>query len=749
MNIKVNDYIILVEWYFVIGMKGEDMKQSILALVMALILCIGAVPAEVMAASDPGDASRSADKISGMYKADDSKKAAEYAGDTAKKQTPSDGASFNPYKFDVDGNGEHPSVELEPKLMGATSGMEQGLPLSGNGTILPGNGTMPGNNTGDKGKTFSPEEFKIEDLRFNDTFATLNLSWDYQPNITDYRLIVSIKKNNNNDTKYLVNSMYIINERQSPDNDSVLLYSVYNNQSSNLNGVKIPIVPSGEEQFDTSEGINKAKGIVYGDKVMLWLVPVVEGQVQGDPGSISSNVSFDFFGNEFPPIIDRAIYNFNDTLRMKFETQDLNSTYYEVLGLSEQNPGGSRESININGTDFYVFARSNVNRSDALISNVTKEYIGLVNDVTFNATLKNVQLNSTSMQPAIGETVYFAVRSENSEFPYPIPDFVGCDVPVLQSAVIFNQTATIDFTTYDVNMSHFDVHGFVKNEESGSIHIGNGTYSEFGQLRCDSKNAEYLINTTDTKGNPLSEVRISAPVLQFNETAEPVKPGDTLYFTVETEHGRDPDKTFNEDYETDGFSNLVETVVEKLTPVINAEDITKTAKAKDQSFALGASTDGGQLNFNSSSPSVTVNPDGIVTVKKNFIGKAVITVNTTETKEYKSVSKDVNITVKPAKVAWKKIKNVKKRKVKATWTKSPLATITGYQIRYSTSKAFPKSKTKTKTKTIGSRKKTLAFISKLKKGKKYYFKIRTYKKTSAGYYYSDWTTYKKAVKIKK
>ncbi len=716
------------------------MKQSILALVMALILCMSAVPVEVMAADDPGDASRSAYKISEEYKADDSEKAAEYAGDTGEKQTSSDGTTFNPYVFDVDENGENPRVELEPRLMSAAPDMGEFLLSSGN---MSG---VVGNDTGDKGIIVSPEEFKIDDIVSNDSDLLMDISWNLQELVKDYNLIISIKKDNNTD--YLVNVMHVIYESETSSQESDLTYSILNNQACILNGVRIPVVKDGQEQFDTSEGINKAKGIVYGDKVMLRLVPVVEGQDQGAPGSLSAETSFNFYGNEFPPFSERAVYNLNESLRMGFETEDLNSTYYEVVGLSQQNPDGSREPISINGTSFYVFGKSNVNRSDARIINKTIEGGGVVNNVSFNTTLNNVKFNSTSIMPAIGETVYFAARSENSEFAYPIADFVGCDVPVLKNAVIFNQTATIEFITNDVKMSHFDVYGFVKDEKGGTVPIGNSTYSEFGRLRCESKNAEYWINSTDAKGNTVSEIRISAPIIQFNETAEPVKPGDTLYFTVETEHGRDPDKAFNGDNVTSGFSNLVETVVDKkLTPEITAEDITKTAKAKEQSFELGASTDGGALSYNSSSASVTVDPDGMVTVKKNFIGKAVITVNSTETQEYESASKDVTITVKPAKAALKKVSNIKKRKVKATWVKSPVTSITGYQIRYSTSKKFPKSK-KTKTKTIKGRKKTRAVISGLKKGKKYYFQIRTYKKSSEGKYYSDWSK-SKSVKIKK
>ncbi len=717
------------------------MKQSILALVMALILCMSAVPVEVMAADDPGDASRSAYKISEEYKADDSEKAAEYAGDTGEKQTSSDGTAFNPYVFDVDENGENPRVELEPRLMSAAPDMGEFLLSSGN---MSG---VAGNDTADKGKTVSPEEFKIDDFKFNDSDLLMDLSWDRLEKVIDYNLIISIKKDNNT-TDYLINIMHVIYGGETSSQESDLTYSVLNNQMCILNGVRIPVMKDGQEQLYTSEGINKANGIVYGDKVMLRLIPVVEDQIPAGPKPSGADVSFSFYGNESPPIPERAVYNLNDSLRMGFETDDLGSKYYEVVGLSEQNPDGSREPISINGTSFYVFGKSNVNRSDALIINKTIEGGGIVSDVSFNTTLNMLQFNGTSIMPAIGEPVYFAVRSENSGFGYPISDFVGCEVPVLKNAVIFNQTATVEFITNDVKMSYFDVYGFVEDEKGGTIPIGNSTYSEFGRLRCESKNAEYWINSTDAKGNTVSEIRISAPIIQFNETAEPVKPGDTLYFTVETEHGRDPDKAFNGDDVTDGFSNLVETVVDKkLTPVITAEDITKTAKAKEQSFELGASTDGGALSYNSSSASVTVDPDGMVTVKKNFIGKAVITVNSTETQEYESASKDVTITVKPAKAALKKVSNIKKRKVKATWVKSPVTSITGYQIRYSTSKKFPKSK-KTRTKTIKGRKKTRAVISGLKKGKKYYFQIRTYKKSSEGKYYSDWSK-SKSVKIKK
>ena len=76
--------------------------------------------------------------------------------------------------------------------------------------------------------------------------------------------------------------------------------------------------------------------------------------------------------------------------------------------------------------------------------------------------------------------------------------------------------------------------------------------------------------------------------------------------------------------------------------------------------------------------------------------------------------------------------------------------VTGYQIQYSTSKAFTKKTTKTLT--VKKNKTTAATLKKLKGGKKYYVKIRTYKTVKRNgkmvKIYSDWSKVK-SVKVKK
>ncbi|MCR5816169.1 MAG: fibronectin type III domain-containing protein, partial [Ruminococcus sp.] len=90
-----------------------------------------------------------------------------------------------------------------------------------------------------------------------------------------------------------------------------------------------------------------------------------------------------------------------------------------------------------------------------------------------------------------------------------------------------------------------------------------------------------------------------------------------------------------------------------------------------------------------------------------------------------------------------KLKTVKSKttgQFKATWTKTTKP-VSGYQISYSTSQKFAKSKTKKSTKTSIT-------INKLNKNKTYYVRVRTYKKVGNKIYYSKWSNVKK-VKIKK
>ena len=97
--------------------------------------------------------------------------------------------------------------------------------------------------------------------------------------------------------------------------------------------------------------------------------------------------------------------------------------------------------------------------------------------------------------------------------------------------------------------------------------------------------------------------------------------------------------------------------------------------------------------------------------------------------------------VKVAKVKLKSAKQVGKKKIKLVWKK--IKNVSGYQIKYSTQKSLKKG---AKIKNIKKNKKTVT-IQKLNR-KRYYFKIRAYKKVNGKIIYGKWSTVK-SVTIKK
>ena len=106
-----------------------------------------------------------------------------------------------------------------------------------------------------------------------------------------------------------------------------------------------------------------------------------------------------------------------------------------------------------------------------------------------------------------------------------------------------------------------------------------------------------------------------------------------------------------------------------------------------------------------------------------------------------SGNKTLKYVINPKGTALSKKKTCKKNSITVNWTKQTAQT-TGYQIEYSTSSAFSNSKKVKITKNTTVSKK----ITSLKKNKKYYFRIRTYKDvTSNGKtetLYSSWSSSK-------
>ena len=175
---------------------------------------------------------------------------------------------------------------------------------------------------------------------------------------------------------------------------------------------------------------------------------------------------------------------------------------------------------------------------------------------------------------------------------------------------------------------------------------------------------------------------------------------------------------------------------------LKKQKITKVSstykKSVGQSFTLKPKAKG-KITYKTGNKKVaTVNSKGKVTVKGT--GKATITVTAKATSTYSKCVKKITIYGVPKKPEMKKL-TAGKKKFTVQWKKDKKAD--GYQIQYSTDKKFKKN-----VKSVNvSKKSTKATVKKLKKGKTYRVRTRSYKKIDGKKYYSGWGKVK-SVKVK-
>ena len=156
-------------------------------------------------------------------------------------------------------------------------------------------------------------------------------------------------------------------------------------------------------------------------------------------------------------------------------------------------------------------------------------------------------------------------------------------------------------------------------------------------------------------------------------------------------------------------------------------------------------------NGKAKTPAVTVKDSKGKTLRKNTdytvtyakgrknVGKYKVTVTL---KGNYSGTNTLSFTIVPKGTKLSSVKAGKKQ-VTVKW-KAQKKSTTGYQVQYSTSKKFEGAKIA----TIKKNKTTSATIKKLKGGKKYYVRVRTFKTVGKTKYYSAWSNVKNA-KVKK
>ena len=184
-----------------------------------------------------------------------------------------------------------------------------------------------------------------------------------------------------------------------------------------------------------------------------------------------------------------------------------------------------------------------------------------------------------------------------------------------------------------------------------------------------------------------------------------------------------------------GYQTAPVTIPKKSAPTVTVKDSTITVSNKSQTTKLDVKADkDAKLTYKSDNKSVKADKNGKVTIAKNFVGKATITV--TATSGGAKTTQKVTITVNPKGTTFRAVYNGKGRKLKAYWNRN--SQVDGYQLQYGTSKNF----TGCKTVTLKSNQCTGSVRTGLKKNATYYVRIRTYKRVSGKTYYSDWSKVK-------
>lgn len=194
----------------------------------------------------------------------------------------------------------------------------------------------------------------------------------------------------------------------------------------------------------------------------------------------------------------------------------------------------------------------------------------------------------------------------------------------------------------------------------------------------------------------------------------------------------------NSQYDS-GSTEVRITVIAVYANEITAANVTKVASAKAQSFSIGAKVKGGaKLTYKSNNKSITVDKNGKVTIAKNFVGKATITISAAATTNYNAAVKQIYVTVNPTGTKLSSVTSTKTGQLTIKWVKN--AAVTGYQVQYATSSKF----TGAKTLNVKSNKTVTSTLSKLKEKQKYYVRVRTYKTVGKVHYYSTWSAVKSA-----
>lgn len=299
-----------------------------------------------------------------------------------------------------------------------------------------------------------------------------------------------------------------------------------------------------------------------------------------------------------------------------------------------------------------------------------------------------------------------------------------------------NKTVEYDFTvptsgcvSFSYTYTDFGNNRFIIKDASGEellyMHVGEGTFSNSLHMLA----GDYKLVVRQYHG--LDAVMKYSVVSSFKPSNETVSES---YFTL------------NNDVASATPYKLNSTVKGQIA-VNDDKDIYKVSVKKNGfvDFTVLSELKDIQLHIVNDMGDITYDEKGIAMGKRTYSyflpkGTYYVTFSSVEKGNYSF--KAVNKELKPTSL--KKVVNTKKTSTKVTWKRQ--AKVDGYVIQYSTSNNFKKGK---KTVTIDKGTQSSVKITNLKKNKKYYVRICSYKVAmNEKTYYSSWSK-AKSITIKK
>lgn len=231
-------------------------------------------------------------------------------------------------------------------------------------------------------------------------------------------------------------------------------------------------------------------------------------------------------------------------------------------------------------------------------------------------------------------------------------------------------------------------------------------YNENGKIKVSSEKDLHDIETASYLKNKTTDKKIEETIKNF---------------TISSEDGKVSAST------PKVAQNI--NVKNKINKIFGNKPFNLNAKAQDK------------LSYSSSNKKVaTINSNGKVTIKSP--GKTVITMKAASTFKYLESVKKISLIVRPNAVKLLSVKSNKTNTIIVNWKKDKKST--GYEIVYAKNRKCTDGKKKIRVSNNGTVKKK---VLKLKKGKRYYVKVRAYKLVNGKKLYGTYSKIR-SVKVK-